>query len=178
MKTGQTCRPTPPASSSGSHVCANTFVSPSRCSRCASSSSRSVWASASNLRTILSAMTAVASTQTFPVHDPATGEVLAEVPRNGAAETRRAIAAAERGAPAWRARPASSARRSARFSDLMLRQPRARAMIMTREQGKPLAEAEAEIGYAAAFLEWIGEEGSASTATRSPPVRPTRGSSC
>ena len=96
---------------------------------------------------------------TFPVHDPATGEALAEVPRMGAAETRRAIEAAAAALPAWRARPARERAAVLRgFSDLMLRHRRDLAMILTREQGKPLAEADAEIGYAAAFLEWFGEE--------------------
>ena len=52
------------------------------------------------------AWAAADSGATFPVHDPATGEVLAEVPRMGAAETRRAIEAAAAALPAWRARPA------------------------------------------------------------------------
>ena len=96
---------------------------------------------------------------TFPVHDPATGEALAEVPRMGAAETRRAIEAAAAALPDWRARPARERAAILRgFSDLMLRHRRDLAMILTREQGKPLAEADAEIGYAAAFLEWFGEE--------------------
>src|SRR4249919_1793354 len=96
---------------------------------------------------------------TFPVHDPATGEVLAEVPRMGASETRRAIEAAAAALPAWRARPARERAAFLRaFSDLMLRHRRDLAMIMTREQGKPLAESDAEIGYAASFLEWMGEE--------------------
>ena len=75
-KTGQTCSPTPPASSSGSHVRAKTSVSPSRCSRWASSSRMSTWASAITSRSILSAMATVASTKTFAVTNPATGEVL------------------------------------------------------------------------------------------------------
>ena len=95
----------------------------------------------------------------FPVHDPASAELLAEVPRMGAAETRRAIEAAAAALPAWRARPARERAAILRgFSDLMLRHRRDLAMILTREQGKPLAEADAEIGYAASFLEWFGEE--------------------
>ena len=77
----------------------------------------------------------------------------------GAAETRRAIEAAAAALPAWRARPARERAAILRgFSDLMLRHRRDLAMIMTREQGKPLAESDAEIGYAASFLEWFGEE--------------------
>ena len=105
------------------------------------------------------AWAAADSGATFPVHDPATGEVLAEVPRMGAAETRRAIEAAAAALPAWRARPARERAAFLRaFADLMLRHRRDLAMIMTREQGKPLAESDAEIGYAASFLEWMGEE--------------------
>jgi succinate-semialdehyde dehydrogenase/glutarate-semialdehyde dehydrogenase len=86
--------------------------------------------------------------------------VLAEVPRMGAAETRRAIEAANAALPAWRARPAQERAAYLRaFSDLILRHRRDLAMIMTREQGKPLAESDAEIAYAASFLEWMGEEG-------------------
>src|SRR6478672_1200736 len=96
---------------------------------------------------------------TFPVHDPASGEVLAEVPRMGAGETRRAIDAAAAALPDWRARPARERAAILRgFSDLMLRHRRDLAMILTREQGKPLAESDAEIGYAASFLEWFGED--------------------
>ncbi len=106
------------------------------------------------------AWTSADSGATFPVHDPATGEVLAEVPRMGVGETRRAIDAAAAALPAWRARPARERAAILRgFSDLMLRHRRDLAMILTREQGKPLAESDAEIGYAAAFLEWFGEEG-------------------
>src|SRR4051795_1462583 len=76
---------------------------------------------------------------TFPVHDPATGEVLAAVPRMGVAETRRAIEAPGGARPAGRARPARERAEILRgFSDLMLRHRRDLAMILTREQGKPL----------------------------------------
>src|ERR1700712_4990995 len=106
------------------------------------------------------AWAAADSGATFPVHDPASGEVLAEVPRMGASETHRAIAGAHAALPAWRARPARERAAFLRaFSDLMLRHRLDLAMIMTREQGKPLAESDAEIAYAAAFLEWMGEEG-------------------
>jgi succinate-semialdehyde dehydrogenase/glutarate-semialdehyde dehydrogenase len=109
--------------------------------------------------TILSAMTAVASTQTFAVTNPATGEVLAEVPRHGVEETRRAIAAAERAYPAWRARPAKErAQILRRLADLMLERQEELARLLTSEQGKPLAEARGEIAYAASFFEWFGEE--------------------
>ena len=99
------------------------------------------------------------SGETFPVLDPATGETIAEVPRLGAAETRRAIEAAERALPAWRARPARErARVLRRIADLMLENADDLALLLTAEQGKPLPESHAEIEYAASFLEWFGEE--------------------
>ncbi len=99
------------------------------------------------------------SGETFPVVNPATGETIADVPRMGAAETRRAIEAAERALPAWRAKTAKErARVLRRFSDLMLEHVDDLAVLMTTEQGKPLAESRAEVEYAASFLEWFGEE--------------------
>ncbi len=96
---------------------------------------------------------------TFPVTNPATGETIANVPRCGVEETRRAIAAAERALPAWRARPAKErALVLRRFADLMLANQEELAVLLTTEQGKPLAEARGEIAYAASFLEWFGEE--------------------
>jgi succinate-semialdehyde dehydrogenase / glutarate-semialdehyde dehydrogenase len=96
---------------------------------------------------------------TFPVLDPATGETIAEVPRLGAAETRRAIEAAHRALPGWRATPAKG--RAAvlrRLADLMAAHTEELASLMTREQGKPLAESRVEIAYAASFYEWFAEE--------------------
>ena len=99
------------------------------------------------------------SGDTFPVVDPATGETIAEVPRMGATETRRAIEAAQRALPAWRHRTAKErARVLRRLSDLMLERSDDLAALLVREQGKPLAEAKAEIAYAASFYEWFGEE--------------------
>src|SRR5712692_10243186 len=99
------------------------------------------------------------SGETFPVVDPATGEELARVPRMGAAETRRALEAARDAYPAWRARTAKE--RAAilrRWADLMLAHQEDLALLLTLEQGKPLAESRIEIVYAASFLEWFGEE--------------------
>ena len=96
---------------------------------------------------------------TFAVTDPAPGELIAELPRCGAAETRRAIEAAEVAFYAWRRRPAQE--RAAilrRWADLMLEHQDDLALLLTTEQGKPLAEARGEIVYAASFLEWFGEE--------------------
>jgi succinate-semialdehyde dehydrogenase / glutarate-semialdehyde dehydrogenase len=96
---------------------------------------------------------------TFPVVNPATGETVADVPRMGAAETRRAIEAANRALPAWKATPAKErARVLRRLADLMLERADGLAALLVTEQGKPLAEAEVEIGYAALFYEWFGEE--------------------
>ncbi|HSF99579.1 MAG TPA: NAD-dependent succinate-semialdehyde dehydrogenase [Vicinamibacterales bacterium] len=96
---------------------------------------------------------------TVPVTDPATDEVIAEVPKGGAADARLAIEAARLALDDWRARPA--AERSMllrRLSDLMLARQEQLALLMTREQGKPLAEARGEILYAASFIEWAAEE--------------------
>ena len=95
----------------------------------------------------------------FEVRNPATGGVLATVPKMGAAETRRAIEAANQAWAAWRAQPAKARAAVLRkWSDLMLANADDLAAIMTAEQGKPLAEAKGEIGYAASFFEWFGEE--------------------
>jgi len=94
------------------------------------------------------------------VFDPASGEVVALVSKLGAAETRRAIEAAERAWPAWRSMTA--AERGIllrRWHDRMLESQEDLARIMTAEQGKPLAEARAEIAYAASFLDWFAGEG-------------------
>ncbi len=96
---------------------------------------------------------------TFPVLNPATGETLAEVPRLGAPETRRAIDAAARALPAWRARSAKErARVLLRLAAAMADREEELATLMVLEQGKPLAEARAEIGYALSFYEWFAEE--------------------
>lgn len=97
--------------------------------------------------------------ETVPVCDPANGATLASVPRAGATETARAIVAAERALPAWRARTAAERSRILRrWYELMLEHQDDLARIMTAEQGKPLAEARGEIAYAASYLEWFAEE--------------------
>ena len=94
------------------------------------------------------------------VSNPATGELLGSVPKMGAAETRRAIAAADAALPGWRARTAADrAKLLRRWYELMLENQDDLAQIMTCEQGKPLAEAKGEIAYAASYLEWFAEEG-------------------
>jgi succinate-semialdehyde dehydrogenase/glutarate-semialdehyde dehydrogenase len=99
------------------------------------------------------------SGETFPVLDPATGDELARVPRLGVPETRRAIEAAARALPAWRARTAKErAVVLRRLADLMMAHQEDLATLLTAEQGKPLAESRVEIAYAASFYEWFGEE--------------------
>ena len=94
------------------------------------------------------------------VTNKATGEVLTTVPRCGAAETRRAIEAARAAFPAWAAKSAKERGKILRrFADLMVANTEDLGRLMTAEQGKPLAEAKGEVGYAASFYEWFGEEG-------------------
>ncbi len=94
------------------------------------------------------------------VDNPATGECIGTVPDMGATETARAIAAAERALPGWRKRLAKE--RSAllrKWFALMTEAADDLALMMTTEQGKPLAEALGEVHYAASFVEWFAEEG-------------------
>jgi succinate-semialdehyde dehydrogenase/glutarate-semialdehyde dehydrogenase len=101
----------------------------------------------------------VTGSEWVPVDNPATGGVIGRVPNLGAPETERAIAAAERAMPAWAARTAKDrAQVLRRFFELMMAHQDELAALLTREQGKPLAEAKGEIAYAASFLEWFGEE--------------------
>ena len=96
----------------------------------------------------------------LPVNNPATGEIIGTVPRMAAGETRRAIEAANVALPAWRARSAKD--RAAilrRWHGLMMENQEDLAILMTAEQGKPLAESRGEIAYAASFIEWFAEEG-------------------
>jgi succinate-semialdehyde dehydrogenase/glutarate-semialdehyde dehydrogenase len=97
---------------------------------------------------------------TIDVKNPATLHTLGTVPNMGAAETRRAIAAAAAAMPAWKARTAKErAVILRRWFDLMLEHQEDLAALMTAEQGKPLAESKTEIVYAASFIEWFAEEG-------------------
>lgn len=94
------------------------------------------------------------------VTNPATLAKLGSVPNMGAAETRRAIASAAAALPAWKARTAKErALVLRRWFDLMTENQEDLALLMTAEQGKPLAESKSEILYAASFIEWFGEEG-------------------
>ena len=99
------------------------------------------------------------SGQSIAVKNPAIGETIGSVPNMGAAETRRAIEAANAAYPAWRALLAKE--RGAillELSNLMLANADDLAVIMTAEQGKPLAESRGEIVYAASFIEWFAGE--------------------
>ena len=99
------------------------------------------------------------SGQTIEVRNPATGELVARVPNGGAAETKRAIAAAERAMVGWRkVLPKERSKVLRTLYDLMLAHIDDLALIMTAEQGKPLGEARGEIIYAAGFIEWFAEE--------------------
>ncbi len=97
---------------------------------------------------------------TIAVNNPATGSVVGTVPNMGAAETKRAIEAANAALPAWRAKTAKERAAILRkLFDLLMANQDDLAAIMTAEQGKPLAESKGEIAYAAGFIEWFGEEG-------------------
>jgi len=96
---------------------------------------------------------------TFPVTNPANGELIATVAKLGAAETARAIAAADRAMLEWKALPAKARANILRkWFDLMMANQEDLAIIMTAEQGKVLAESRGEVAYGAAFVEWFGEE--------------------
>ena len=97
---------------------------------------------------------------TIDVINPATGERLGTVPHMGQAETRQAIETANAAWPAWRKKSAKERATILRaWNDLMLANADDLALIMTAEQGKPLAEAKGEVVYAASFIEWFAEEG-------------------
>lgn len=99
------------------------------------------------------------SGRTFSVENPATGEVIAQVPWVGREETRRAIEAAQRAFPAWASLPPKD-RATILFKtrDLMLDHREELAQLLTLEEGKPITEARGEILYAADFLGWFAEE--------------------
>ncbi|WP_347266968.1 NAD-dependent succinate-semialdehyde dehydrogenase [Paracoccus sp. (in: a-proteobacteria)] len=97
--------------------------------------------------------------RTFPVLNPARGDVIAEVADLSRAETARAIAAAAAAMKAWAARSAKErARVLRRWFDLMMENQDDLGRILTAEMGKPLPEAKGEIAYGASFIEWFGEE--------------------
>jgi succinate-semialdehyde dehydrogenase/glutarate-semialdehyde dehydrogenase len=102
----------------------------------------------------------VTSPKTFAVTDPATGAELTAVPDLGPEDARRAIAAAANALPAWSAKTAKERGTILRrWFDLITAETETLAQLMTSEQGKPLAEARAEVAYGASFVEWFAEEG-------------------
>jgi succinate-semialdehyde dehydrogenase/glutarate-semialdehyde dehydrogenase len=97
---------------------------------------------------------------TIAVTNPATDEMLGSIPKLGRDETARAVQAAERALPAWRAKTAKERSNILRkWFNLMMENQSDLATLMTLEQGKPLAEATGEIAYGASFIEWFAEEG-------------------
>ena len=100
------------------------------------------------------------SGETIDVTNPVDNSVIGTIPKMGAAETRRAIEAAEVAQKEWR--KLTGKERAAilrKWFDLMMQHQEDLAILMTTEQGKPLAESRGEIAYAAAFIEWFAEEG-------------------
>jgi len=98
--------------------------------------------------------------KTYPVKNPARGDVIAEVPDMGRAETARAIAAAEAAMPGWQALTAKErANILRRWFNLIMENQQDLAVILTAEMGKPLRESMGEIAYGASFVEWFAEEG-------------------
>ncbi len=103
--------------------------------------------------------TGSAGGDTFEVTNPANGEVIATLPDLGATDTEKAIDAASKAMPSWRAKTAKE--RAAilrRWYELILEKQDELASLMTLEQGKPLAEAKGEVMYGASFVEWFAEE--------------------
>ena len=104
--------------------------------------------------------TAARTAATFPVRDPFDDELLAEVADLGKAETENAVKAAHRAFPDWSGLTAGERSSILRnWYELLLRHQDDLALLMTREQGKPLAESRGEVVYGASFIEWFAEEG-------------------
>ena len=104
--------------------------------------------------------TSADSSGTIKVNNPATGAIIGSVPDMGAAEARRAIEAADKAWPAWRAKTAKERAVILRkWYDLMMANQDDLGLLLTTEQGKPLGEAKGEIAYGASFIEWFAEEG-------------------
>ena len=102
----------------------------------------------------------ISGARSFPVTNPATGAVLANVPDLGATEARRAIEAAHTAWAGWRAKTAKErAAIMRKWFELIMASQEDLAQLLTAEQGKPLAEARGEIAYGASFIEWYAEEG-------------------
>ena len=110
----------------------------------------------------------------FDVTDPATGELVGSVPDAGESDVKAAIDAAAGALDEWKALPAiQRARILRRAADLIRERRDTIALVMTSEQGKPLAEAAGEVDYAASFLEWFGGEAERVYGQIVPPMNPT-----
>jgi len=100
-----------------------------------------------------------AADRTLDVTDPATGALIAQVPDSGADAARAAADAAHAAFPAWRCTPAKQrAQILKRWNDLVLAHQDDLGRLISREQGKPLAEGIGEVAYAASYIEWFAEE--------------------
>src|SRR5947207_4470929 len=109
------------------------------------------------------------------VDNPASGEIIGTVPKLGRSETRQAIEAAARPFRAWRAKTAKErAGVMRRWCELPMANQEDLALLMTTEQGKPLAESKGEVAYAASFLEWFGEEAKRIYGDTIPPHQPDK----
>ena len=96
---------------------------------------------------------------TFPVTNPARGDVICHLPNLGRAETARAIDAAQKAMKDWATRTGKErAAVMRKWYDLMMANVDDLGKILTAEMGKPLAEAKGEVAYGASFIEWFGEE--------------------
>lgn len=101
----------------------------------------------------------ISSDEKFDVSNPASGDVIARISNAGTDETELAIESANKAFPAWSAKSAiERARLLHKWFDLMMAHQQDLGIILTLEQGKPLAEAKGEIAYGAAFIEWFSEE--------------------
>ncbi|WP_198083396.1 NAD-dependent succinate-semialdehyde dehydrogenase [Variovorax sp. E3] len=100
-----------------------------------------------------------ATDRTLAVTDPATGALIAQVPDSGANEARAATDAAHAAFPAWRRTPAKQrAQIIKRWNDLVTANQDDLGRLISREQGKPLAEGKGEVAYAASYIEWFAEQ--------------------
>ncbi len=109
---------------------------------------------------------------TFDVLNPATGEVIAQVAKAGKEETEKAIAAAAKAFPAWRARTAKERSEILnRWYQLMIDNKTWLGQLMTAEQGKPVKEAEGEVEYAASFIQWFAEQAKRANGEIIPPAK-------
>ena len=99
------------------------------------------------------------SGSSFPIHNPATGEIIAQVANLGAADAEKAIAAADQALPKWKILTGKErAGIMRKWFDLILQNKDDLAILMTLEQGKPLTESAGEVVYGASFIEWYAEE--------------------